>query len=45
MERLLLSIAAAFLVATLVVALILYEVWRYGRRRKLNANQNEIVWY
>jgi hypothetical protein len=36
MERSLLPIAAAFLVAALLVALVVYEVRRYGRRRKLN---------
>jgi len=36
MEGLPLPIAAAFLVAILLVALIVWEVRRYGRRRKLN---------
>ena len=36
MERFLLPIAVAFLVATLLVGLVVYEVRRYGRRRKLN---------
>ena len=36
MKWLLLPIAVAFLVAALLVALVVYEVGRYGRRRKLN---------
>jgi hypothetical protein len=36
MERSLLPIATAFPVAILLVALIVWEVRRYGRRRKLN---------
>ncbi|MGD0175607.1 MAG: hypothetical protein ABSC50_02140 [Candidatus Bathyarchaeia archaeon] len=37
LERFLLPVAAASLVAALLVALIVYEVRRYGRRRQLNA--------
>ena len=36
MEGLLLPIAVASLVAILLVALTVWEVRRYGRRRKLN---------
>ncbi len=36
MEKLLLPAVVAFLIVTILVGLVSYEVWRYGRRRKLN---------